>query len=205
VRAKSKIAGKLRQARRLVFLSYVDDCDNRAYQCLRSFEQALNPISEDHLDFPVLLRTSKSACSEGDIIATTLADLWRNVTDFVALLTSEYLTANDPKRTTLPDHGELSQVMKRKADESLAEDHQLTIWLAPVETLQFKLARPGGYNPNRPPWSDLWHVPKKEGGRFSVESGKAVELREEVQKALDVVLHHPLECRDHCHDKGTLT
>jgi hypothetical protein len=198
---KAKIKKVLRPSTRTVFLSYAPDEKSPARRCWDAFRQKLEALFNDLNDVPLKTVGTHSIAEPGTVTEAETDDLWRNVTDFLAVLTSDYLKSNSSCASDGVPCGELARAMGRKELERRGADDTLTIWFAPAEKLTLRGARLGGCNPIVPPCSTWWHRLRDDGERFTTEADRPEDLQDEVFVAVNKVLSHPNECHV-CVGKG---
>jgi hypothetical protein len=191
---KAKIKKVLRPATRTVFLSYAPDEKSPARRCWDAFRQKLEALFNDLNDVPLKTVGTHTILEPGAAMKAETDDLWRNVTDFLAVLTSDYLKSNSCRVSDGVSCGELARAIGLKELERRGEDDVLTIWFAPAERLNLRGARLGGCNPTIPPSSAWWHRLRNDDDRFMTEPDRLEVLQDQVFVAVNTVLSHPNEC-----------
>lgn len=173
---------------RIVFLSFVPDRDQLAMPCYRHFRERLKPIRCDDSGIPLESMSSEELLKAGDVKAVVDEKL-HDVTDLVALLSSQYLDADEKAEK----ERKFAFFVRRKLDQEAAgdDDPPLTFWLAPVEArLRLRRYAVGGLSLGDTRCQRWWHPFKKEDERFSVDKDLAAKLSDEVGLAVDRLLAH---------------
>ena len=138
---KAKIKKVIRPPLRTVFLSYAPDEKSPARRCWDAFRQKLEALFSDNNDVPLKTVGTHSNSKPGAVTEAETDDLWRNVTDFLAVLTSDYLKHNSHRASESAACGELARAIGLKELERRGEEDVLTIWFAPAEKLSLRGAR----------------------------------------------------------------
>ena len=149
----------------------------------------------DNNDVPLKTVGTHSNSKPGAVTEAETDDLWRNVTDFLAVLTSDYLKHNSHRASESAACGELARAIGLKELERRGEEDVLTIWFAPAEKLSLRGARLGGCNPAEKPFSTWWHHLRADGERFTTEADRPENLQDEVFVAVNTMLSHPNKCQ----------
>ncbi|NPT56731.1 hypothetical protein [Paraburkholderia elongata] len=186
-----KAQKKLRE-RRVLFMSWIPDNYHLADRCVEVFKLKLTPIPCDYFDAPITVMESEPAGVPGAPTAPALkAERLYAVTDVVGFLTDNFFIRNGDAQSNLAS--EIGFFLNRKIDEQKAgQCGGLAMWIAPVDKLNL---RRYPIITTRLSW---WHQLLPGKPRFSTDHGKEEYLKDEVEDAIELMLHHSPETCPSC-------